>query len=228
MRRGAVALAVVSAAFPLAAGAEDPIAVSFTVAVATAEVPAVRMERPEQPFELIMVGDSITVGARAQLAEAYADAGWTASIDARSGRSISFPPDPRLSGVDVVRGIKADGTDAPVWVVALGTNDLYFASACRCDQLAFSTARIRSLLAEIGPARTVVWVNPQNFDYTNLARLFDDALAGLVATGEIQAVVPWRTHSAAHEADWFVDHVHLNAAGNREWISLILDAVGTG
>ena len=71
---------------------------------------------------LVMVGDSITFMSLEPLHAMFAAEGFTeVTVDAVPGRPIA-------EGVDIVELVVASGPAPDVWVVALGTNDLYYST----------------------------------------------------------------------------------------------------
>lgn len=188
---------------------------------------AARREEPTDPFDLAVVGDSLTHAGAASLSTTIAAAGWRVHLDGLPSRSISYPADVVYSAVDQVASIKRAGIDPDTWVVQLGTNDLYFIVHCQCaDQRQAAIDRIRMMLTAIGPGHRVVWVGVQNFEYPPATTLFNDVLAELVAAGEIDAVVDWETLSADHRDEWFVDDAHLSSDGYAAWVPAIVTALG--
>jgi hypothetical protein len=212
-----------------------------TTTVVRAEVPeisspadgnviAVRLQPPVRraaSSKLVMVGDSITAGAPVGvLAAALQAGGWDAVIDGRGGRSI-LNRDTRYSGVDAVARLKAAGTDAPTWLIALGTNDL---NAIRgsSDAAVHDTAqkRIRLMLDAIGPGRTVYWVDVQCFTFSSTVTIFNEVVAEMTGTGELAGFVAWGSISAPHRAEYFTDAAHLTVTGYGVWVPEIIAMAG--
>lgn len=196
-------------------------------ATATATAQRIAPPIPPMPYDVIVLGDSLTYIGRDRLRAAVTAAGWRVLIDGKSGRSIDYPSDLQYSALAKVSDLRAAGLDAQTWIVALGTNDLYFLVNCKCpDPRAAAVERIRSLLRAIGAGHRIVWVGPQNFSYTDMTALFNGVLQELVASGEISSVVDWETLSAAHRLDYFNDNAHLSAAGYDIWVPAITASLG--
>lgn len=106
---------------------------------------------------VVMVGDSITDGARPALQFAFSAKGFTdITIDAQWGRRISVGDGSNgpLNGLQAVRNLQAAGKDPDVWVIALGTNDL----GQYGDEVAYA-AQIQQMLALLPTDKPIVWVN---------------------------------------------------------------------
>ena len=106
---------------------------------------------------VVMVGDSITDGARPALQFAFTAEGFTdVTVDAQWGRRISVGDGTAgpLNGLQAVRNLQATGANPDVWVIALGTNDLGLYG----DEEAYA-AQIQQMLALLPPDKPLVWVN---------------------------------------------------------------------
>ena len=113
-----------------------------------------------------MVGDSITFMSLEPLHAMFAAEGFTeVTVDAVPGRPIA-------EGVDIVELVVASGPAPDVWVVALGTNDLYYST----DVTAYR-ALVDSLLMQIPESAPVVWVDTFIRDRIAESRAFNEALA---------------------------------------------------
>ncbi len=183
--------------------------------------------RPARTHEVIVLGDSLTQIVSNDLQSALATVGWSAYIDGRVSRSISYPTDPTYSAVDAALAIKTAGVDADTWLVELGTNDLYFIANCGCVDLHAATlARIRLMLSAIGRDHRIIWVGVQNFSFAQLTTVFNDVLQELVNSGEIAGFVDWETLSAGHSSDYFADAAHLSPTGYTVWIPAVVAGLG--
>ena len=92
----------------------------------------------------MIVGDSLTA-ANIDLIRARLDAGGLTSVRyaALSGRKIADPVyllGRRSSGIEEVRSLRAAGVDPELWVVELGTNDLYAVRTCGCPDPSVAAA----------------------------------------------------------------------------------------
>ena len=176
----------------------------------------------------MVVGDSLASVGKVGLADALASMGWTPLIDATAGRSIVYEADARFSGVARVSALRAAGIDPRVWVVELGTNDVYFVGLCGCaDLVAASDSRIQLMIDAIGPGHEIYWIGPQRFDQRSLTIAFNQALRNKVASGDLAGVVEWSVLSQSHRADWFTDDAHLSPDGYTAWIAAIVATLGT-
>lgn len=130
---------------------------------------------------VLVIGDSLTVGAAQAGLGRQAGATWT--IDAVVGRGTN-------AGTEVAR--RYDLSRYDVVIVALGTNDYL-------DSKALYAARIDRMMAVLGPTRPVVWVDVD----ANVGRL---AAAGPTVNAAI-AAAPSR-HRNLRAASW---HGYLRA-----------------
>jgi lysophospholipase L1-like esterase len=175
-----------------------------------------------------VIGDSLAAGGSTRLTSELAATGWTPAVDAKAGRSIVYDTDARYSGVARVNALRDAGIDPRVWLVELGTNDVYFVGLCGCaDRVKASEDRIQLMIDAIGPGHEIYWVGPQRFDQSVLTNEFNQALRNKVASGELAGVVDWSVLSQPHRQDWFADEAHLSVDGYTAWLSAIIDTIGT-
>lgn len=106
---------------------------------------------------VVMIGDSITVGAQPLIEEQFSALGFDEVIVvAQNSKRTAVSFGDNSSGADIAASIAGGGDrgDEQLWVVALGTNDIgQYASS---DDVA---AQVRSVLAEIPDGAPVVWIN---------------------------------------------------------------------
>lgn len=160
------------------------------------------------PSEIVVIGDSLTVGAAPYLA-ALADAlALRIRVDARVGRSTNE---------GLARLAHLESADDAVVVLALGTNDR--------DSARYSDA-VDVARTAAGTARAIVWltiVRPNGRPLTNASLAVAAANAG---TPPLRLVV-WEAYVAAHP-EWLAsDGVHLTATGYRAR-ALAIIAAATG
>ena len=115
---------------------------------------------PRQPSAqadpvVAVVGDSLAFSAAEQLGPAFEAAGFTPRTDIAPGRQIPVVglEGDVSSGLDAIRGLQA-GAPPALWVVQLGTNDVFFEPRDGHRYVAL----ISSVLDAIGPGVPVVWV----------------------------------------------------------------------
>lgn len=157
-----------------------------------------------------IVGDSLTVSYIAGLPATLRSAGFGPfQIEARSARRTLVPLPGVTAGIDGVRHIRASGFDPPLWVIALGTNDVNLTA--RPPGAADLT--IVALLDEIGPGHRVLWVNTFAARSDANARSFNARLAAIAATRANVTVADWYSF-AADNRQWIRDDgVHPTATG---------------
>lgn len=215
MRRWQTWIRVLGAAL-LAALLSAPAA----AAPATSAAPATQTQAAFSG-EIGVVGDSLTVGSATQLRNELAIRGLTARISAQSGRSIP-------GGVTAVQELRASGFDSLVWVVALGTNDIWWDAGCGCG-ITTSTAagRIQTMLDAIGPGRHVYWVNVNRLDIPQAVSVFNQALLQAAAGRASLRVIDFHSLSAANMS-WFAnDGVHLSSTGYAQRALQVATAAAT-
>lgn len=173
-----------------------------------------------RPTTIAVVGDSLTVSAREELAAALGAAELeVVAIDAQEGRRMAVGTSTITPGRDAVEEILA-GADPDLWVIALGTNDV--ASVESLDGFRSEMGQILDLLPPDAP---VVWVDlyirdrPEPISRANL---------------QIRAELGGRDGGAA-VVDWFSrgvddgvitdDGVHLTPVGQQLFADSIVSAV---
>ncbi len=166
---------------------------------------------------LAMVGDSITVGAEAELAAAFTELGLPdAEINAQSGRRM-IVDNGVTSGLDGVADVLAEGDAPDLWVIALGSNDI-----AGYEPQDYG-AVINELLAAIPADAPIVWVDCYLTNYADESAAFDAALReALVARGNA-TVVDWA--SIAPDDGVLTDNVHPSGFGRAEFARRVADAV---
>lgn len=151
-------------------------------------------------ISVLAIGDSLMVGATAELAGSYPGI----IIDAKEGRSFS-------AGIDVLE--KRLVTDTPdVIVFALGTNN-----GATSDQ-------IETVMSHATGVDEVIFVNvvvPRVWQSeTNLAMLQASA------AHDNASFVDWHAASAGTSAFFRSDGYHLSSIGIERWVELIVNAAG--
>ena len=107
---------------------------------------------------IVMIGDSITVGATPALEEQFGQLGFgDVTIVAQQDKRISQTFGDNSSGADIANFLAADSdapTDSRLWVVALGTNDI-----SQYDDVDEVVSVIQTVLEPIPAEAPLVWVN---------------------------------------------------------------------
>lgn len=132
---------------------------------------------------IVMIGDSITVGAMPYLEEQFEQLGFAdVSINAQTGKRIGVTFGDNASGADIaefiVAGVDADPEET-LWVVALGTNDIGQYNGV--DEVA---AEIDEILEPIPEESPLIWVNTYFGDRPEATAEVNEAIeAQLTARG---------------------------------------------
>jgi len=167
-----------------------------------------------RPGSVLVVGDSLAVGAREPLAAALP--GWRIATSAETGRHTS----------DGVAEITGTGTLPRVLVVSLGTND---------DPSAVETftGYVQAVLNAAGPGGCVVWPNIVRPPYNGVSYAgYNRALARLSAANPNLFVVDWAGMIDSNPGWLASDGVHATPTGYASRGQAIAQAVqactGTG
>ena len=175
---------------------------------------------------IVMIGDSITVGALPYLEERYAALGYPdAVIEAQSGKRINVNAGENPSGTflasTLVEALEANGdTDHAdeLWVIALGTNDInQYPSA---DELG---AAIDSLLAAVPAESEIVWIDTA---YVGEQEGTDMVNATIVERTERRgdsSIGPW-SNVAYREGVLSSDGVHPTEVGSEVFAATVVAA----
>jgi hypothetical protein len=165
---------------------------------------------PPIPRKLLAVGDSVMLGA---VAEIEATPGWTAAVDARGCRQPTWRGDgcgavDIPSGVDALRAARSEGDLGGVVVIHLGNNG------------PMSAEQFDALMTEVADQRLVLALTlhePRSYEAGNNA-----VITGAVQRWPNLRVVDWHTAAASHP-EWFGDGegIHLSDAGARAMADLI-------
>jgi hypothetical protein len=165
-----------------------------------------------------VIGDSLLSYDRADLDGSLRAVGWAGTqIDAVPSRRIPASVRAPLSGIKAIRALRATGFDTRYWIIALGTNDIGLLGAADPRPL------ITSLLDELGPGTTVLWVNADQPRFPQATARFDAALAAVLAERG-GYVFDWASLARANPT-WLVsDGIHLTGTGFRQRHRLLAQA----
>ena len=179
---------------------------------------------PALPETVAVVGDSLTLSAKAQIEAELTNLGLeVVGFDAReSRRMVSSSRDIPAGSVAVTEILEV--ADPELWVIALGTNDVGAAVSVETF-----TADLGQLLSLVPSSASVMWVD------TFIRQGDDDVVA---ANAAIRSAIALRPGS--HVIDWYVhgeepgvvtvDGVHLTTRGKdrfAESIAVAIDQVFT-
>lgn len=153
---------------------------------------------------VLMVGDSVMVGAGPVASQRFEDAGWAPRFDGEVGRRTD-------EGLAVIREL-VPGYDFVV--VELGYNDAWH-SAYR--------TRIRAILDELAGRHRVVLVNMAEVQpyYVTGNQILREEAAGR----DNVRIADWASVVASTSGLTASDGIHLTTAGNTRMAQLIFDAV---
>jgi lysophospholipase L1-like esterase len=187
-------------------------AVALLMAVAVA-APAVAIVGPSQleaqERRVVVVGDSVILGARSPLTAALAGRGWAVTFDAAVSRSTS-------AGLTAIESHRLLLTDT--LVVSLGANDAGNTAAFR--------RRVQAILDATAGVPHVVWVTIREVrGYYGPA---NQAVREVAAGRPNVTVLDWHAATAGATDLTAGDGLHLNAAGAARMTQLVADAVVAG
>jgi len=175
---------------------------------------------------VIVIGDSISalnVSTLERYLKQSTVPSWT--IAAQTRRRIA-PDEPVArhtitSGLNTISSLRQRGFTAQLWIVELGTNDLFAINSCGCsDRRAFALQRIEETIAAIGADQEIAWVTVRHPSFPSAAAYFDDALRRAAAADDHLTLIDWYTLSAGHSS-WFVDGIHPSQSGASQLFGLI-------
>lgn len=165
---------------------------------------------------VIVIGDSLMDNAGPWLRAELADAGFEYFVDAQPSRRIPARVAAPYSGVRAALAARAGWGEAGCWVVALGSNDLYWGGG----DAATARAMIDEMLAAVTPGARVWWVNVDyhrdprtSFDFPQASRVFNAELEARAAADPTLSVIDWYAHAEAN-LHWFFDPVHVDRTGS--------------
>jgi len=154
-----------------------------------------------------ILGDSITVDARASLIEAIPNC----AVDALSSRNLA-------EGYGIMMDMQAKGTLREILVVALGVNGV--------DEFA---EYIQKIIDDLAPGHKLVFVTPYD-GRTPAGRAYRTAVAEreLAAPYDFVTIADWHADISKQEGLLAGDKVHLGAPASRQiYIGHIAEAVRT-
>jgi lysophospholipase L1-like esterase len=154
--------------------------------------------------DVVIIGDSLTVGARPDLERSLASAGIYAVLDAAVSRHTAAGYAEPFSGVRALRRVR-DGNQPKLVVAALGTNDITPSST-----RASARRDVAAIVSEAGSAR-VCWVELHRRGADAAALAFERA-NGWFREAVEEAGGCWLSWTPSPD-EWAGDGVHLTGAG---------------
>lgn len=163
----------------------------------------------------MIIGDSLTRIGREPLTRKLRHDGWTPTVRCFGGKRLDW------AIAQAKRAKQIDQLPETV-VVAIGTNDM------RWIDRRITRDRMETLIDELGPGRTVLWVDTYASGGDRFTRpkerWFNRQVRQLA-----------KKYPNVHRVDWgdyaresgvrFADALHYNAAGTRAWAARVADEV---
>jgi fructose-specific component phosphotransferase system IIB-like protein len=183
----------------------------------------------EGAAEVVIVGDSITADNIDQIGRQLADAGAaTVEFEARAARRIADSYEWngwRSSGLDAIDGVQRRGGQPALWVIELGTNDMFLvADRGWSERVHVAGELIDSVVDAIGEDAAIAWVSVLNRDDAEVSRAFNEALRNRAAADPRMVLIDWQ-HAAVDHPEWFLDLVHPNEVGAGQLAALYTEAI---
>lgn len=170
---------------------------------------------------LVMIGDSITVGARDALEAEFVEIGIEYVIEARNGKRLVVSGPDNLGGATIAEGLRGteDTASSEVWVIALGTNDI--AKYAGPDEIA---GAVNEMLANVPDEAALVWVDTYIRGLDEETAAVNAVIRDRVARRGNAVVTPW---TAFAEGDGVMsdDGVHPTEAGSNLFAAVIGNTV---
>jgi lysophospholipase L1-like esterase len=194
--------------------ADDPAAVSGAANG--------RADRAGDIDTVIMIGDSLTVGATPALEERYGLLELEPTIEAETGKRMAMSTRGNPSGAEVAAFVAANGdgdhTDE-VWVIALGTNDISQYSGA--DDMA---AAVNEVLDAVPDDVALVWVDTYIRGRDDDAEALNAVIRDRVTRRGDSVIAPWTSFA---EADGVLsgDGVHPTSDGADVFAYVVTDTV---
>ena len=171
---------------------------------------------------VMMVGDSITVGATPSLEAQFDALGLGHVIEAESGKRMAVASPGNPSGASVTEDmvdVDEQDADSEVWVVALGTNDIGQYSSP--DEIA---AAVNDVLAQVPDDAAVVWVDTHIRDREDEAEEVNHIIRDRVARRGNAVIAPWSDYATA-DGVLSGDDVHPTTDGSAWFAFVVADTV---
>jgi len=172
---------------------------------------------------IVMIGDSITVGATPALEEQFAQLGFTdVTIVAQQDKRIGQSFGDNSSGTDIATFLANDIGGDPeehLWIVALGTNDI-----SQYDDVDDLVPVMESMLAPIPDDAPVIWVDTYFENRPDDTAEVNAAIEQVVAARGNATIGPWNAYAPA-DGVLRRDGVHPNDQGAVVFASVVTSTV---
>lgn len=162
-----------------------------------------------QQRRVVVVGDSVILGAQGPMTSSFQGRGWAVTFDAAVNRSTS-------AGLTAIESHRGELTDS--LVVSLGANDAGNTAAFR--------QRVQAILDATAGVPHVYWVTIREVrDYYAPA---NQVVRDLAASRPNVTVIDWHAATAGATDLTASDGLHLNGAGANRMAQVVTDAVVAG
>ncbi len=162
-----------------------------------------------QQRRVVVIGDSIILGAQSALTGAFQGAGWQIAFDAQVSRST-------VAALDAIEAHRAELTDS--LVLSFGANDAGNPATFR--------SRVERVLAATASVPNVYWITIREVrDYYPAA---NQVLRDVAAAHPNVTVVDWHAASAGSSGLTSGDGLHLTGAGGARMAEVLVGAVVNG
>jgi len=163
--------------------------------------------------DVVMIGDSITVGSAPGLEAAAELLGVKLTIYAEEGRRITVGRNP-AAGVEVIADVLDEGGVPDLFVIALGTNDIgKYASQDEYE------AQINQLLELVPDVTPVAWINTYVRDDPNDSAQFNAALIATLENRGNATIARWSNIASADGI--LEDGIHPSDDGRAQFADLV-------
>ena len=156
-------------------------------------------EQTRNNVSITCIGDSVMLGATANIQEQVAGAYVSAAVS----RQIE-------AGPEIINTLSEHGILGDVVVVHLGTNGVS------------SLPKYQAIVDAIGPDRTIYWVNCRGVSWANDVNI---NIQQIVDANANVKLVNWVDYSEGHPEYFYSDNIHLTTEGRAAYAEMIKAAV---
>lgn len=170
---------------------------------------------PGDGRRVLVVGDSLVRESRTKLMSLLRQSGWTPTVRCWGGKRLDWVSN------QISRAKKLDQLPRTV-VVVVGTNDMRWMSR------PVTKVRMRQLVEQLGPRRTILWVNTYASGADHFTRpkerWFNRQLRKMARERDNMTIVNWSGIARARGVR-FDDGLHYRPKGRRMMAEVIADAL---
>jgi lysophospholipase L1-like esterase len=172
---------------------------------------------------VVMIGDSITVGAQPFLQEQFEQLGFAdVAIVAKELKRVSQNIRDNPSGADIASFVATDSArpgDEQLWIIALGTNDI-----SQYDSVDDIVAAMETVINSVPDNAPLIWVNTYFEDRPEDTAEVNTAIEQIVGSRGNAVVGRWN-QIAPSEGVLRSDGVHPNSDGAKVFAALVTTTV---